>query len=454
MTTEQATAGVGAAEILDLCRTYTLYEWTSQNAVAPIPFVRAKGVYLWDAEGNRYLDFNSQAMNVNIGHADPRVAHAIGEQLAELPFIVPQHATAARGLLGRELARITPPGLNKAFFTNAGADANDTAIRMARLYTGRHKILTRYRSYHGGTQGVLYASGDPRRFAVEDGMTGVVRILDPYAYRSPLMVDDADLTPAYMRYLEEVIQQEGPHTIAAILLEPITGSNGIIVPPDGWMRGVRELCDRYGILLIADEVMSGFGRTGKWFAIDHEGVAPDLMSIAKGLTSGYVPLGAVMVSDRVAEHFETNPLVSGLTYNSHAVGCAAALATIAVYEEDGLIENAAQAGRGAAGRIRRHDGAPPLDRGGARARPVHRAGVRQGPRDARAAAQRRAGGRAAPRQLPPPGGHLRRHPRRLAVRQPAALHHGGRTALGAVGRRPRPRHHGRSRREASLSRLQ
>ena len=344
MTTEQATAGVSASEILDLCRTYTLYEWTSQNAVDPIPFVRARGVYLWDAEGNRYLDFNSQAMNVNIGHADPRVAHAIGEQLAELPFIVPQHATAARGLLGRELARITPPGLNKAFFTNAGADANDTAIRMARLYTGRHKILTRYRSYHGGTQGVLYASGDPRRFAVEDGMTGVVRILDPYAYRSPLMVDDADLTPAYMRYLEEVIQQEGPHTIAAILLEPITGSNGIIVPPDGWMRGVRELCDRYGILLIADEVMSGFGRTGKWFAIDHEGVAPDLMTIAKGLTSGYVPLGAVMVSDRVAEHFETNPLVSGLTYNSHAVGCAAALATIAVYEEDGLIENAARLG--------------------------------------------------------------------------------------------------------------
>ena len=344
MTTEQATAGVSASEILDLCRTYTLYEWTSQNAVDPIPFVRARGVYLWDAEGKRYLDFNSQAMNVNIGHADPRVAHAIGEQLAELPFIVPQHATAARGLLGRELARITPPGLNKAFFTNAGADANDTAIRMARLYTGRHKILTRYRSYHGGTQGVLYASGDPRRFAVEEGMTGVVRILDPYAYRSPLMVDDADLAPAYMRYLEEVIQQEGPHTIAAILLEPITGSNGIIVPPDGWMRGVRELCDRYGILLIADEVMSGFGRTGKWFAIDHEGVAPDLMSIAKGLTSGYVPLGAVMVSDRVAEHFETNPLVSGLTYNSHAVGCAAALATIAVYEEDGLIENAARLG--------------------------------------------------------------------------------------------------------------
>ena len=344
MTIEQATAGVSAAEILDLCRTYTLYEWTSQNAVAPIPFVRARGVYLWDAEGKRYLDFNSQAMNVNIGHADPRVAHAIGEQLAELPFIVPQHATAARGLLGRELARITPPGLNKAFFTNAGADANEAAIRMARLYTGRHKILTRYRSYHGGTQGVLYASGDPRRFAVEEGMSGVVRILDPYAYRSPLMVDDADLTPAYMRYLEEVIQQEGPHTIAAILLEPITGSNGIIVPPDGWMRGVRELCDRYGILLIADEVMSGFGRTGKWFAIDHEGVAPDLMTIAKGLTSGYVPLGAVMVSDRVAEHFETNPLVSGLTYNSHAVGCAAALATIAVYEEDGLIENAARLG--------------------------------------------------------------------------------------------------------------
>ena len=451
MTTEQATAGVSAAEILDLCRTYTLYEWTSQNAVAPIPFVRARGVYLWDAEGKRYLDFNSQAMNVNIGHADPRVAHAIGEQLAELPFIVPQHATAARGLLGRELARITPPGLNKAFFTNAGADANEAAIRMARLYTGRHKILTRYRSYHGGTQGVLYASGDPRRFAVEEGMSGVVRILDPYAYRSPLMVDDADLTPAYMRYLEEVIQQEGPHTIAAILLEPITGSNGIIVPPDGWMRGVRELCDRYGILLIADEVMSGFGRTGKWFAIDHEGVAPDLMSIAKGLTSGYVPLGAVMVSDRVAEHFETHPLVSGADVQQprrrlrRRAGDDRRLRGRRPDRERG------PAGRRAAGRIRRHDGAPPVDRGGARPRPVHRAGVRQGPRDARAPAQRRAGGRAAPRQLPPPGGHLRRHPRGLAVRQPAAVHHGGRTALGAVGGRPRPRHHGRSRRELPVS---
>ena len=344
MTVDQAPADLSADEILDLCRTYTLYEWTSQNLADPIPFVRAKGVYLWDADGNRYLDFNSQAMNVNIGHADERVARAISAQLAELPFVVPQHATAVRGLLGRELARITPPGLNKAFFTNAGAEANEAAVRTARLYTGRHKILTRYRSYHGGTQGVLYASGDARRFAVEEGMTGVVRILDPYSYRSPLKVDDADFTAAYMRYLEEVIQQEGPHTIAAIMLEPVTGSNGIIVPPDGWMRGVRELCDRYDILLIADEVMSGFGRTGKWFAIDHEGVVPDMMTIAKGLTSGYVPLGAVMVNDRIAEHFETNTLVSGLTYNSHAVGCAAALATIAVYEEDGLIENAARLG--------------------------------------------------------------------------------------------------------------
>ena len=345
MTTEQSESGLSAEQILDLCRQYTLYEWTSQDQINPIPFARAKGVYLWDAEGKRYLDFNSQAMCVNIGHSDDRVIQAITEQLSALPFVVPAHGTEPRALLGRELARITPPGLNKAYFTLAGADANEAAIRMARQATGRHKILTRYRSYHGSSQGVMYASGDFRRLPSEAGMTGVVRILDPYPYRSPLAVDQEDFVDAYMQYLEDVIQREGPDTIAAILLEPITGTNGIIVPPPGWFKGVRELCDRYDILLIDDEVMSGFGRTGKWFAIEHEGVTPDIMTMAKGLTSAIVPLGAVMMNDRVANHFEHNAFGHGLTYGSHAVGCAAALATIRVYEEDGLIEHAARLGK-------------------------------------------------------------------------------------------------------------
>ena len=344
MATEQALSGASAEEILDLCREYTLYEWGTQEQINPIPFVRAKGIYLWDADGKRYLDFNSQAMCVNIGHADDRVVRAIAEQVAELPYVIPAHATEARGRLGQELARISPEGLNKSYITLAGADANEAAVRIARLYTGRHKILTRYRSYHGSSQGVMYASGDFRRMPSEEGMTGVVRILDPYLYRSPLAVNEEDFVPAYMQYLEDVIQREGPETIAAILLEPITGTNGIIVPPEGWYRGIRELCDRYGILLIDDEVMAGFGRTGKWFAIEHEDVVPDMMTMAKGLTSAIVPLGAVMVNDRIAEHFEQNPLGHGITYGSHTVGCAAAIATLKVYEEDNLIENAVRMG--------------------------------------------------------------------------------------------------------------
>ena len=344
MTTEPAASGASAQEILDLCREYTLYEWGTQEQINPIPFVRAKGNYLWDADGKRYLDFNSQAMCVNIGHADDRVIAAINEQVSALPYVIPAHATEARGRLGKELARISPPGLNKSYITLAGADANEAAVRIARLYTGRHKILTRYRSYHGSSQGVMYASGDFRRMPSEEGMTGVVRILDPYLYRSPLAVNEEDFVPAYMQYLEDVVQREGPETIAAILLEPITGTNGIIVPPEGWYPGVRELCDRYGILLIDDEVMAGFGRTGKMFAIEHEEVVPDMMTMAKGLTSAIVPLGAVMVSDAIAEYLEQNPLGHGITYGSHTVGCAAALATLAVYEEENLIENAVRMG--------------------------------------------------------------------------------------------------------------
>lgn len=323
-------------EIVDLCRRHTLFEWSAQAAVDPIPVAHAKGIYFWTPEGKRFIDFNSQLMCVNIGHGDERVIKAINEQAARLPYANPFMATDVRARLGVKLAEITPGDIDAFFFTNGGAEANENAIRIARLFSGRQKIGARYRSYHGGTAGALTVTGDPRRWAAEPGIPGVFRIPDFYhgIQRGSESADEV------LARTEEVIQLEGPLTIAALIVEPVTGTNGILVPPDGYLQGLREICDRYGILLIADEVMAGFGRTGAWFSVDNWQVIPDLITMAKGLTSAYVQLGAVGMQRRIADHFQKNVFYGGLTYNSHPLACAAALATIAVYEEDRLIENA------------------------------------------------------------------------------------------------------------------
>ena len=328
-------------EIVALTRKHTLYEWSAQAKVDPIAVARAKGIHFYTPEGKRFIDFNSQLMSVNAGHGDERIVRAIQEQVATLAFANPFMATAPRALLGAKLAEITPGDIEVFFFTNAGAEANENAVKLARQYTGRHKILARYRSYHGATAGAITLTGDPRRWAAEPGMSGVVHVLDPY-HGIERGWDDAATALAN---LEEVIQLEGPSTIAAFILESVTGTNGILVPPDGYLQGVRELCTRHGILLICDEVMSGFGRTGEWFAVNHWNVVPDLMTMAKGLTSSYVPLGAVGMRRHIADHFRDRVFYGGLTYNSHPVGCAAALATIRVYEEDKLVERARATGR-------------------------------------------------------------------------------------------------------------
>jgi len=327
-------------EIVELCRRHTLFEWSAQAAVDPIPVARAKGIYFWTPEDKRFIDFNSQLMCVNIGHGDERVIRAIKEQAEVLPYANPFMATDVRGRLAAKLAEITPGDIDAFFFTNGGAEANENAIRIARLFTGRHKIGARYRSYHGGTAGALTLTGDPRRWAAEPGIPGVFRI--PEFYHG---VDKrTETAEEVLARTEEIVQLEGANTIAAIIVEPVTGTNGILIPPDGYLQGLRKLCDKYGILLIADEVMAGFGRTGEWFSVDHWKVEPDLITIAKGLTSAYVQLGAVGMRRQIADHFAKNVFYGGLTYNSHPLACAAALATIAVYEEDNLIERAREMG--------------------------------------------------------------------------------------------------------------
>jgi taurine--2-oxoglutarate transaminase len=327
-------------QMVALSKKHTLFEWSAQSKVDPLPVAKAKGVYFWTPEGKRFIDLNSQLMSVNIGHGDPRVIEAIHQQACTLAYANPFMATEPRARLGAKLAEITPGDIDTFFFTNGGAEANENAIKIARFFTGRHKILTRYRSYHGATAGSISLTGDPRRWAAEPGIPGVIRVFDPYhgIERGWDSVEQA------LANIEEVIHLEGPQTIAAFILEPVTGTNGILVPPAGYIQGVREICNRHGILMIADEVMSGFGRTGEWFAVDHWKVVPDLISMAKGLTSSYLPLGAVGMRHHIAQHFQDKVFYGGLTYNSHPLGCAAALATIRVYEEDHLLENAREMG--------------------------------------------------------------------------------------------------------------
>jgi taurine---2-oxoglutarate transaminase len=338
------------SDILPLSLEHTFWTWSAQAKVEPIPVKRAQGVYFWDVDGKRYLDFNSMVMCVNIGHGDQRVIQAIIAQAQELPFAGPGMATRPRAQLGQLLAEITPAGLNRFLFTLGGADANENAVKLARAYTGKHKILARYRSYHGATAGAMALTGDPRRLSWEPNlMPGVVHFLDPYRYRSTFHRTNPDIPQAefcqdYLNHLEEIILYEGPQTIAAVLLETVTGTNGIIIPPQGYLPGVRALCDRYGILLITDEVMSGFGRTGKWFAVDHWEVKPDLLTMAKGLTSAYAPLGAVAMREEIAEHFNERVFQSGLTYTAHPISLAAAIANIQVIRQDRLVERTYQMG--------------------------------------------------------------------------------------------------------------
>jgi taurine---2-oxoglutarate transaminase len=327
-------------EIVALNRQHTFFSWSIQGAVDPIVIDRAEGVWLYTPEGDRILDFNSQLMSVNIGHGDRRVIDAITEQALKLQYVQPAFATEIRGRLGQKLAEILPGDIDKVFFTLGGAEAIENAIKLARHFTGRYKVLARYRAYHGATMGAMTLTGDPRRWANEPGLVGVVRYPDTHRWgeKEPRPVVES------LQGLEDVVRYEGPHTIAAVFLETIVGTNGILIPPDGYLEGVREICDRHGILMVCDEVMAGFGRTGRWFAVDHAGVVPDLMTMAKGLTSSYLPLGAVAMRHHIAQAFEDKMFYGGLTYSSHPVSLAAALATIRVYEEDGLIENAAKMG--------------------------------------------------------------------------------------------------------------
>jgi len=326
-------------------RRHVLHSWSVQTKLNPMVVDRAEGVYFWNAEGKRFLDVASQLVNANIGHQHPRVVKAIRDQAEKLCFVAPGIAAEPRSTLAKLLSEVCPPKINRFFFTNGGAEANENALKIARAVTGRFKVLARYRSYHGATYGAIALTGDPRRWPVEPAIPGVVRIPDYYPYRAGVAPDDEAYADAVLAQTEEIVQLEGPQTIAALILETVVGSNGILIPSKRYLQGLRALCDKYGILLIADEVMAGFGRTGRWFAVDHFDVEPDLITVAKGINSGYVPLGAVGVSDAIGSYIEDKMLYCGLTYSGHPLACAAAVATIEAYRDEKIIENAAARGQ-------------------------------------------------------------------------------------------------------------
>src|SRR6266513_2855947 len=343
MATTETNTELGRQIVQD-AKDYVLYSWSVQNAINPIAVERAEGRCFYDYDGKRYLDFASQLVNVSIGHQHPKVVAAIKEQAEKLCTIGPPMATEARSTLARMLADVTPGDLCMSFFTNGGAEANENAIKLARWYTGRHKVIARYRSYHGATAGAITLTGDPRRWPAEPGIPGVVRMLDPYTYRCPAGHPDPCPVCTGAPHLEEILQYEGPQNVAAVLLETITGTNGVIPPPPGYLQAVREVCDRHGILLILDEIMAGFGRTGKWFACENWDVVPDIITMAKGINSGYVPLGAMTISAQIAEWVRDKYFAGGLTYSGHPLACAAGVASIEAFREEGIVENAAEMG--------------------------------------------------------------------------------------------------------------
>ena len=343
MATLETNTELGRQVVAD-AKQYVLHSWSVQDALDPIPVAGADGRYFWDYDGKRYLDFASQLVNVSIGHQHPKVVAAIKEQAEKLCTIGPPMATEPRSTLARMLAELTPGDLTMSFFTNGGAEANENAIKLARWYTGRHKVIARYRSYHGATGGAITLTGDPRRWPAEPGIPGAVRMFDPYTYRCPAGHPDPCPVCTGAPHLEEILQYEGAHTVAAVILETITGTNGVIVPPDGYLQSIREVCDRHGILLITDEVMAGFGRTGKWFAVENWDVVPDILTVAKGINSGYVPLGAMVVRKPIADWVRDKYFAGGLTYSGHPLGCASAIASIEAFKEEGIVENAAEMG--------------------------------------------------------------------------------------------------------------
>jgi taurine--2-oxoglutarate transaminase len=332
------------AEVVAMDRAHVFHSWSAQGSLNPLPVAGAEGCYFWDYDGKRYLDFSSQLVNTNIGHQHPKVTAAIAAQAQKLTTIAPQHASEARGEAATRLAALAPDGMEKVFFTNGGADANENAIRMARLHTGRAKVLTFYRSYHGNTGAAITSTGDPRRWPNEYA-TGHVHFFGPYLYRSPFWAQTPEQEcERALQHLEQTIQFEGPSTIAAVLLETIVGTAGVLIPPPGYLAGVRALCDKYGIIYIADEVMCGFGRAGSWFAFEQHDVVPDLITFAKGSNSGYVPIGGVIISDAIADTFRDRVFPGGLTYSGHPLGCASIVATIDAMKEEGIVENAARIG--------------------------------------------------------------------------------------------------------------
>lgn len=335
-----------AKEICTISKKYNLHSWSTQGALNPKTMIGAEGIYFWDGDGKRYYDMSSQLVNLNIGYGNKKVIKAIQDQAERLAFSAPSFAIDVRSQLAQMIVEIAPDNMAKVFFTLGGADANENAIKIAKMVTGRNKIFSRYRSYHGSTYGAANLTGEPRRYACEPGIPGFIKFFDPYEYRSLVTFESEEAaTKFYIGQLREQILYEGRESIAAIVLETITGSNGVIIPPKGYLQGIRELCDEFGILMVCDEVMAGWGRTGEWFAIDNYGVKPDMITFAKGITCGYAPLGGVIVSKAIAEYFDTHFLSCGLTYSGHPLGCAAGIATIEYYKETGLIEEAKVRGR-------------------------------------------------------------------------------------------------------------
>ena len=333
-------------EITNTLKEYNLQSWSKQKGLNPIPVERAEGIYFWDYDGNRYTDMSAQLVNMNVGFGNRAIAAAIKEQVDQFCYVAPSYGAESRAKLAKKIIELMPDHMGKVFFTNAGAEANENAVKMARMFTGRTKVFSRYRSYHGSSFGAGNLTGEPRRYPLEPGIPGFIKFFDPYLYREAIDFETEEAaTGYYLTKLREQIVYEGPASIAAIVIETVTGSNGVIIPPKGYLPGMRAICDEFGIMMICDEVMAGWGRTGKMFAFENFGVKPDIVTFAKGVTCGYVPLGGVVVSKKIAAYFDDNLLSCGLTYSGHPLACAAGVACINYYEEVGILNHVEKVGR-------------------------------------------------------------------------------------------------------------